>query len=106
MRTFREIMSIKQSLPLEASWAHISFELAISDDALLKAMTIYRQAWIERGALMKKMEKTSDDKNAVAAIKADAEKLRADLTAKLKDVLSQEQMEELAKWENSLLGRN
>lgn len=106
MRTFREIMSIKQSLPLEASWAHISLELAVSDDALLKARAIYRQAWIKRGALMKKMEKTSDDKDTVAAIKADAEKLRADLTAKLKNVLSQEQMEELAKWENSLLDRN
>jgi len=70
MRTFREIMSIKQSLPLEASWAHISFELAVSDDALLRARAIYRQAWIKRGALMKKMEKTSDDKDAIAAIKS------------------------------------
>ena len=86
-------------LPLESSWAQVSFELGVSDERLPKARAVYKEAWDKRSKLIKDAADAGDDSDAIQAARADVERIKADLNAKLKDILSSEQLEKLAKWE-------
>lgn len=86
-------------LPLEAAWAQICFEFGVEDEKILKARTIFKKTWDERKELIKKAEESTGDREAMQAVRTEAEKLRSDVTTKLKDVLSPEQMEKFAEWE-------
>jgi hypothetical protein len=88
-----------RSLPLESSWAYISFELGVADAELSKARKSYQEAWNGRKDLAKKMEEARGDREVMRSIRSDIDKLKSDLDTKLKDVLSSEQLEKLAKWE-------
>lgn len=94
-----------QTLPLESSWAHISFELGVADEVLPKVRKVYQEAWDGRKGLMEKMDEARGDTDAMRAMRTDADKLRSDLDKKLKDVLSTEQLENLAKWEEETRAR-
>lgn len=88
-----------RSLPLESSWAYISFELGVADAELSKARKFYQEAWDGRKDLAKKMEESRGDRDVMRSARSDLDKLRADLDKKLKDVLTPEQLEKLTKWE-------
>ena len=92
---------IGRSLNLESSWAHLCFEMKIADEVMGKARGVYKEAWDKRAKLMKGLEDAGDDQNAMNAATSDAEKIKADMLAKLKDVLSSEEMKKLAEWEES-----
>jgi len=92
---------ITRSLNLESSWAHLCFEMNIADEVLGKARKTYKEAWVKRAKLMKGLEEAGDDQEAMNAATSDAEKIKADMLAKLKDVLSSEEMKKLAEWEES-----
>ncbi len=92
---------ITRSLNLEASWAHLCFEVKIDDKVLAKARGTYKEAWVKRAELMKGLEEAGDDEEAMNAATSKADKIKADMHAKLKDVLSSEEMEKLAEWEES-----
>ena len=88
-----------RTLPLESSWAHISFELGVADEVMPKARKIYQQAWGGRKKLIKKIEEARGDRDALRSARSDAEKIKSDMDKKLKDVLTSGQLENLAKWE-------
>jgi len=92
---------ITRSLNLESSWAHLCFEMKIADEVLGKARGVYKEAWDKRAKLMKSLEDAGDDQGAMNAATSDAEKIKADMHAKLKDVLPSKEMEKLAEWEES-----
>ncbi len=92
---------ITRSLNLESSWAHLCFEVKIDDKVLGKARGIYNKAWDERAKVLKDLEAAGDDQAAMDAATSKADKIKADMHAKLKDVLSSEEMEKLAEWEES-----
>jgi Spy/CpxP family protein refolding chaperone len=94
-----------QTLPLESSWAHISFELGVADEVLPKVRKIYQEVWNGRKGLMDKIDEARGDTDKMRALRSDADKLRSDLDKKLKDVLSTEQLESLAKWEEETRAR-
>jgi hypothetical protein len=92
---------ITRSLNLESSWAHLCFEMKIDDKVLAKARGIYKKAWDDRVKLMKELEEAGDDEGAMNAATSKADKIKADMHAKLKDVLSSAEMKKLAEWEES-----
>ena len=92
---------ITRSLNLESSWAHLCFEMKIDDKVLGKARKTYKEAWDKRAKLMKGLEEAGDDQEAANAARSEADKIKADMLAKLKDALSSEEMEKLAEWEKS-----
>jgi hypothetical protein len=92
---------ITRSLNLESSWAHLCFEMKIADEVLGKARKTYKEAWDKRAKLMKGLEEAGDDQEAANAARSEADKIKADMLAKLKDVLSSEEMKKLDEWEES-----
>lgn len=91
--------TMSRMLPLEASWAQISFELDVADDALPKVRKIYQEAWAGRKALVKKTEEASGDRQVMQSMRSDVQKLQSDIKKKLRDVLTAEQLEKLDQWE-------
>jgi Spy/CpxP family protein refolding chaperone len=83
----------------------MSFELGIADEVLPKVRGIYQQAWDERKGLIEKMREARGDRDALRSARSDAEKIKSDMDKKLKDVLSPEQLENLAKWEEEARSR-
>jgi hypothetical protein len=92
---------ITRSLNLESSWAHLCFEMKIDDKVMTKARGIYKKAWDDRAKLLKDLEEAGDDEEAMNAATSKADKIKADMLAKLKDALSSAEMEKLAEWEKS-----
>lgn len=92
---------ITRSLNVESYWAHLCFEMKISDEAMIKARGILKKSWDDRAKLVKDMEEAGDDEEAMNAATSKADKIKADMLAKLKDALSSEEMEKLAEWEKS-----
>jgi hypothetical protein len=92
---------ITRSLNLESSWAHLCFEVKIDDKVLGKARGIYSKAWDERAKVLKDLEGAGDDQAAMDTATSKADKIKSDMHAKLKDVLSSEEMKKLAEWEES-----
>ena len=90
---------IAQMLPLEASYAQVSFELGVDDEALVKARRVYKKAWDDRKKLMEKMGDARGDREATQSARGEAEKLRDEVNKKLADVLTAEQLKKLAEWE-------
>ena len=88
-----------RTLPLEASWAQVSFELGVADEALPRARKAYQEAWAGRKVMMKKLDEASGDREVMRAVRTDGDKLKSDLDEKLKDILTAEQLEKLANWE-------
>ena len=94
-----EMMMIMQTLPIDSSWGYVSFELGVSDGALVKARKAYKEAYDQRkDKIMSKMEAASGDAAALRNLKAEADKIRATLDAKLKTILTPEQMTKLTNW--------
>lgn len=92
-------MLMMRMLPLETSWAQVSFELGVADEALSRARKVYQEAWAGRKELMKKLDDARGDRNVMRSARTDGDKLKSDLDKKLKDILTAEQLEKLAKWE-------
>lgn len=92
-------MMVMQILPLESEWAHISFGMDVSDDALIKARKVFQDTWNKRKAILDKAQSAGDDADARRAMRTDLENLKKELDTKLKGILTTKQMEELAKWE-------
>ena len=95
----RGAFMLARTLPLDASWAQVSFELGVADEALSRARKAYQEAWAGRKVMMKKLDEASGDREVMRAVRADGDKLKSDLDKKLKDVLTEEQLEKLANWE-------
>jgi len=93
------MMMTMQILPLEGTWTQISFELGVSDDALIKARKVFQDTWTKRKAIMAKAESAGNDEDARRTLRTDLEKLKTDLNTKLKAILTPKQMEDIAKWE-------
>lgn len=92
-------MMVMQILPLDSMWAQISFNMDVSDDALIKARKAFQDTWNKRKAVMGKAQNTGNDADARRAMRTDLEKLKTELDTKLKGILTPKQLEELAKWE-------
>ncbi len=92
---------INRSLNLESYWAHLCFEMKIGDETMIKARGILKKAWDDRAKVIKDLEEAGDDEGAMNAATSKADKIKADMLAKLKDALSSEEMEKLAEWEES-----
>lgn len=80
---------------VESTWAVIAFEVKIDNATLEKARPHLQKAWDDR----KKLQK--DSAGDFQAIADGMTKIKADLDANLKTVLTKEQMEKLAEWEKS-----
>lgn len=96
---FAGMMMMMQILPLESEWTYISFEIGVNDDALIKARKAFQDAWTKRKAVISKSDQNGDDANAKRAMKADLEKIKSELDAKLKGILTPKQLEDIAKWQ-------
>ena len=94
---------LTQLLPLESSWSYLCFELDVTDKQLPDIRKIYKESWNNRKKLIAKAAKSVGDRDAMAALRPDAEKLKADLDSKLKGVLTAEQLKKLAERERELL---
>ncbi|MBD3183780.1 hypothetical protein GF312_15935 [Candidatus Poribacteria bacterium] len=84
--------------PLESSWAYVSFDLKISDDALLKARKVYQEAWIDQAKATKKMQESDGDMTAMQNLRSEMDRIEKVLAEKLSDILTPEQMQKLNKW--------
>ena len=97
--------TVTRMLPLEASFAYISFEMKITDEALLKVRAVYQKAWTERKELAKKVNESgaSGDRGGMRAAMRDmrsaSEGIREEVAEKLQDILTPEQLEKFARWE-------
>ena len=100
-RVPRGSFRMARSLNLESYWSHLCFEMKIADEAMIKARGIFKKAWDDRAKVMKDLEEAGDDQEAMNAATSKADKIKADMLAKLKDALSSEEMEKLAEWEKS-----
>lgn len=92
-------MMVMQILPLESMWTQISFNMDVSDDALIKARKAFQDTWNKRKAMMDKAQNAGNDADVRRAMRTDLEKLKTELDTKLKGILTPKQLEELAKWE-------
>lgn len=92
---------IARSLNLESYWAHMCFEMKIGDETMIKARGILKKAWDDRAKVLKDLQGAGDDQAAMDAATSKADKIKADMLAKLKDALSSEEMGKLAEWEES-----
>jgi len=92
-------MAVTQAAPIENSWAQLCFEIGIEGDTMANAMELYKQAWEKRKEVIKKAESSSGDREAMQGLRTESEKIYTDLKAKLKDVLSSDQMTKLNYWE-------
>lgn len=86
-------------LNIEAQWAFVSFELDIDDATLVKCRKIYREAYLKNKEIREKMVQARGDANAMRNLRSESDKLKNDLEAKLKTVLTQEQMNKISAWE-------
>lgn len=80
---------------VQNTWAGIAFEVKVDSETLEKARPLLQKAWDDRKQLIKD---TAGDFRAIAD---GMTKIKADLDAKLKTVLTDEQMKKLAEWEKS-----
>jgi hypothetical protein len=92
-------MMLNQAAPIEASWAQLCFEIGMEGETMTKAMEVYKEAWDKRKEVIKKSESSSGDRQAMQALRPEAEKIYTDLKIKLKDVISSDQMTKLNYWE-------
>lgn len=100
MGNFRAQMAITQALPLDSSWVVLSFDMDLSDEALVKARMLYQDAWNQRKEkILDKMEAARGDSEAMKALSSDAEKIWSTLRTKLNEILTPEQIEKFDKWE-------
>ena len=86
-------------LPLEATWAQVSLEMDLTDEALVKARAIYKKAWKDRKGLIKTMQDAGGDREAMRNARSTAENIQAEIATKLADVLTPKQMEWLKDYE-------
>ena len=93
------MMMSMQILPIESEWTHISFGMDVSDEALVKARKVFQDTWNKRKVITDKSTESGDDADARRTMKTNLEKLKTDLDAKLKGILTPKQMENLTKWE-------
>jgi transcription termination factor NusB len=77
------------------TWAGIAFEVKVDNATLEKARPHLQKAWDDQKKLIKD---SADDFQAIAD---GMTKIKADLDEKLKTVLTEEQMKQLAEWEKS-----
>ena len=84
-----------------SSWTHISFELAVDDEILVKAREIYEKAWNEQSKLADDIEKAGGGMGSIQGAREEARKSLAEVHKKIKEMLSPEQVEKLNKWEKT-----
>lgn len=87
---------IGQVLSLPASWWHVSMEIGISDEQLLKARPIYREAWKKQQDLRKERPQNREEMQARLA---SAKELNTELGEKLKEILTEKQFSQYEEWE-------
>jgi len=87
---------IGQALNLPASWWQISVQIGISDEQLVKARKIYKEAWKKEQGLRKERPQNREERQARA------EKVRAinaEVGENLKEILTEEQFAQYEEWE-------
>jgi hypothetical protein len=87
---------IGQVLSLPASWWQVSVEIGISDEQLVKARPIYKEAWKKGQDLRKERPKNRDEMEARLA---SAKEINTELGEKLKNILTKEQFSQYEDWE-------
>ena len=102
--------SVPRMLPLEAWWAHMSFQMKISDEALVKSRQIFQKSWSKRTALVKKMgESEASDREAMRELtqgaRADIKAIKSKMDEKLKDVLTPEQLKKFSTYQKAYAER-
>jgi hypothetical protein len=80
---------------VQNTWAAIAFELKVDNETLEKVRPHLQEAWDARKKVMK------DSAGDFRAMGDSMTKIKADMDAKLKTVLTDEQMKKLAEWEES-----
>ncbi len=103
---FNVDQSVPRMLPLEAWWAHISFQMNVSDEALVKGRDIFQKSWSERAALVRKArESDASDREAMREamqeMRSAIEEIKNKMDEKLKDALTPEQLEKLSKYQEA-----
>ena len=97
------VQAVPRMLPMEAWWAHLSFQMNVSDEALVKSRDIFQKSWNERTALVKKVrENDASDREAMREamqeVRSEIEGIRNKMDEKLKDVLTPEQLKKFNKY--------
>jgi len=87
---------VGQILSLPASWWQVSVEIGISDDQLIKARPIYKEAWKKGQDLRKERPQNREEMEKRLA---EVKKINAELGEKLKDILTKEQFSQYEDWE-------
>ena len=91
---------------LERSWTYLSLDMNVTDDQFIKARKVYQESWTKYKEIADKSEQESGDREAMQAVKAELDKLKAKRTEKLKEILSEEEMKKLTEYENKPQVRN
>lgn len=79
---------------LERTWAALNFEIKASPEQLMKLYPAYQKAWDER----KQAQQEAREKQDRTILRNALQQLQTDLQAQLKEVLTQEQLDQLQKW--------
>jgi len=87
---------IGQALNLPASWWQISVQIGISDEQLVKARKIYKEAW-KKGQDLRKERPQNREEMQVRL--ASAKEINTELGEKLKEILTEEQFAQYEEWE-------
>jgi hypothetical protein len=87
---------VGQVLNLPASWWQVSVEIGISDEQLIKARPIYKEAWKKGQDLRKERPQNREEMESRLA---EVKKINAELGEKLKNILTKEQFSQYEDWE-------
>jgi len=85
------------AMMFEFSWAALAFEVKVSGQQLEQLRPTYQAAWDTRKAAMKKAMENQDWQALGSAM----QKVQANIDAKLKQVLTKDQLDKLKKWEEA-----
>jgi len=80
---------------VENTWAAIAFEVKVSDETQKKARPLFQKAWDDRKKLMR------ESAGNFNAMMEGMRKIKNDLDAGLKKILSDDEMKKLTQWERS-----
>lgn len=89
------VLGVAQAMMfLERTWAAAAFEIKASPEQLMQLHPAYQKAWDER----KQAQQEAQEKQDRTILRNALQKIQTDLQAQLKEVLTQEQSDQLQKW--------
>ena len=90
------------TLTTERSMAYLLLDMNITDEQLPKIRAIYLESWKAYKELTAKLEKAGNDRDAMMGVRADANKVKEKRIAKLKEILTADDMKKLNDYETKL----